>query len=163
MALVPLAEASEDAMENKHFKKLLRKLGIRPPDNEQVCVDSFFYFFLVTFHSSLVHWFCFSNDNQERFWRISEMISPSELRSTAAALGPRDEEAVVGEEEDGPRDPTELQEDGEDVSGEQRAQALRALLLARKRRHHTNQDDGMCRLCHVQTMWVHFLSQCCSF
>lgn len=35
--LVPLSEADEDAMENKSFRKLLRKLGIRPPANEQVC------------------------------------------------------------------------------------------------------------------------------
>lgn len=35
--LVPLTEENEEAMENKSFKKLLRKLGIRPPANEQVC------------------------------------------------------------------------------------------------------------------------------
>lgn len=34
--LVPLTEANEEAMENKSFRKLLRKLGIRPPANEQV-------------------------------------------------------------------------------------------------------------------------------
>ncbi|MEQ2185428.1 hypothetical protein GOODEAATRI_018015, partial [Goodea atripinnis] len=36
--LVPFAEANEDAMDNKNFLKLLRKLGIRPPENEQVCL-----------------------------------------------------------------------------------------------------------------------------
>lgn len=36
--LVPLSEANEEAMENKNFRKLLRKLGIRSPANEQVCV-----------------------------------------------------------------------------------------------------------------------------
>lgn len=36
--LVPLTEANEDAMENKSFHRLLRKLGLRPPANEQVCV-----------------------------------------------------------------------------------------------------------------------------
>lgn len=35
--LVPLSEANEEAMENKDFRKLLRKLGIRAPANEQVC------------------------------------------------------------------------------------------------------------------------------
>lgn len=33
--LVPLSEANEEAMENKNFRKLLRKLGIRSPANEQ--------------------------------------------------------------------------------------------------------------------------------
>lgn len=36
--LVPLTEANEDAMENRSFHRLLRKLGLRPPANEQVCV-----------------------------------------------------------------------------------------------------------------------------
>ncbi|XP_029007427.1 protein timeless homolog [Betta splendens] len=112
VALVPFTEANEEAMDNKHFKKLLRKLGIRPPDYVQ-----------------------------ERFWRISEKISPSELRSAAAALAPKDEEPVGGEDQDGPTYRTEDQEEGEEVSGEQRAQALRALLLARERRHRTDQDD----------------------
>lgn len=35
--LVPLDEANEEAMENKSFRKLLRKLGLRAPANEQVC------------------------------------------------------------------------------------------------------------------------------
>lgn len=35
--LVPLTEANEDAMDNKSFRKLLRKLGMRAPANEQVC------------------------------------------------------------------------------------------------------------------------------
>lgn len=34
--LVPLAEANEDAMENRRFLKLLRKLGLRAPADEQV-------------------------------------------------------------------------------------------------------------------------------
>ena len=36
VALVPLTEANEDAMENKRFQKLLRKLGMRAPADEQV-------------------------------------------------------------------------------------------------------------------------------
>lgn len=36
--LVPLTEINEDAMDNKSFQRLLHKLGIRPPANEQVCL-----------------------------------------------------------------------------------------------------------------------------
>lgn len=36
--LVPLTEANEEAMDNKSFRKLLRKLGMRAPANEQVCL-----------------------------------------------------------------------------------------------------------------------------
>lgn len=36
--LFPLSEADEEAMENRNFLKLLRKIGIRAPANEQVCV-----------------------------------------------------------------------------------------------------------------------------
>lgn len=35
--LVPLTEANEEAMDNKSFRGLLRKLGMRAPANEQVC------------------------------------------------------------------------------------------------------------------------------
>uniref|UniRef100_A0A8C4EBT3 Timeless circadian clock n=1 Tax=Dicentrarchus labrax TaxID=13489 RepID=A0A8C4EBT3_DICLA len=86
--LVPLTEENEDAMDNKSFRKLLRKLGIRGPANEQ-----------------------------EIFWRIPANITPSQLHSAAAK---------------------------EVVSGEQRVQALRALLLSRKRKHHTSEHTGMC-------------------
>lgn len=34
--LVPLTEENEDAMENKSFQKLLRKIGLRAPADEQV-------------------------------------------------------------------------------------------------------------------------------
>ncbi|TKS71507.1 Protein timeless -like protein [Collichthys lucidus] len=37
--LVPLTEANEDAMDNKSFRKLLRKLGMRAPANEQLSVS----------------------------------------------------------------------------------------------------------------------------
>ncbi|XP_069007314.1 protein timeless homolog [Embiotoca jacksoni] len=116
--IVPLAEATEDAMDNKSFQKLLRKLGMRPPANEQ-----------------------------ESFWRIPAKITVSQLWSAAAALSPREDEPENGAEQDGPGSPTqepqeeeeEEKEEEEEVSGEQRAQALRALLLARKRKHqHTN-------------------------
>ncbi|XP_041837183.1 protein timeless homolog isoform X2 [Melanotaenia boesemani] len=115
--LVPLAEANEEAMENKSFLRLLRKLGIRPPANEQ-----------------------------EIFWRIPAKISPYQLQSAAAALTPNEKEPENSEESNGTRNPSEVQrqedeeeeeKDEEEVSGEQRAQTLRALLLARKKKHHT--------------------------
>lgn len=37
--LVPLTEENEDAMDNKKFQRLLRKVGIRAPADEQVKVD----------------------------------------------------------------------------------------------------------------------------
>uniref|UniRef100_A0A8D3DPA3 Timeless circadian clock n=1 Tax=Scophthalmus maximus TaxID=52904 RepID=A0A8D3DPA3_SCOMX len=118
--LVPLTETTEEAMDNRSFQRLLRKLGMRAPANEQ-----------------------------ESFWRIPAKISISQLRSSAAALSPREDEPRGGEEEeDGARSPTEKlqenEEEEEEVSGEQRAQALRALLLARKRKHHTTEKTGMC-------------------
>ncbi len=36
--IVPLTEANEEAMDNNSFRKLLRKLGLRPPANEQVYI-----------------------------------------------------------------------------------------------------------------------------
>lgn len=108
--LVPLAEANEEAMENKRFQRLLRKVGIRPPANEQ-----------------------------EIFWRIPAKISPSQLRSAAAALTPSEDEPERSEEPNGPRNPSEeeQQEEEEEDSGEQRAQ-----LLARKRKRHTAVDTA---------------------
>uniref|UniRef100_A0A3Q3FM10 Timeless circadian clock n=1 Tax=Labrus bergylta TaxID=56723 RepID=A0A3Q3FM10_9LABR len=123
VALVPLTEENEDAMDNKSFRKLLRKLGMRAPANEQ-----------------------------ESFWRIPETISESQLRSAAAALSPKEEEPRGDEEQNNSQTPTEetheegqgLDEDEDEVSGERRAQALRALLLTRKRKHHTSEQTGMC-------------------
>ncbi|XP_065810972.1 protein timeless homolog isoform X2 [Labrus bergylta] len=119
VALVPLTEENEDAMDNKSFRKLLRKLGMRAPANEQ-----------------------------ESFWRIPETISESQLRSAAAALSPKEEEPRGDEEQNNSQTPTEetheegqgLDEDEDEVSGERRAQALRALLLTRKRKHHTSEQ-----------------------
>ncbi|TMS19358.1 Protein timeless-like protein [Larimichthys crocea] len=115
--LVPLTEANEDAMDNKSFRKLLRKLGMRAPANEQ-----------------------------ESFWRIPAKLSVSQLRSAAAALSPSEEEPKGDQEENGSTSPTrepqekeEKEKEEEEVSGEQRAQALRALLLSRKKKHHTSE------------------------
>ncbi|XP_070758928.1 protein timeless homolog isoform X2 [Enoplosus armatus] len=112
--LVPLTEANEEAMDSKSFRKLLRKLGMRAPANEQ-----------------------------ETFWRIPAKISTSQLRSAAAALSPREEEPKGGEEQDCSRSPTResQEEEEEEVSSEQRAQALRALLLTRKRKHTSEHTD----------------------
>uniref|UniRef100_A0A3Q3VI65 Timeless circadian clock n=1 Tax=Mola mola TaxID=94237 RepID=A0A3Q3VI65_MOLML len=123
--LVPLTEANEEAMENNSFRKLLRKLGMRAPANEQ-----------------------------ETFWRIPAKLSASQLRSAAAALSRRDEEAKADEEHDGSRSPTgESQE--EEVSGEQRAQAPRALLLARKRKGPASEGTGMCGGLYLSVTEVH--------
>ncbi|XP_068171410.1 protein timeless homolog isoform X2 [Antennarius striatus] len=111
--LVPLTEVNEDAMENKSFRKLLRKLGIRAPANEQ-----------------------------ETFWRIPAKISSSQLRSAAAALSPREDEPKGGEEGDDWRNPAGKSKEEGEVSGEQRAQALRALLLTRQRKRHTSEHTA---------------------
>uniref|UniRef100_A0A3Q2P483 Timeless circadian clock n=1 Tax=Fundulus heteroclitus TaxID=8078 RepID=A0A3Q2P483_FUNHE len=122
--LVPLTEANEDAMENHNFQKLLCKLGMRPPENEQ-----------------------------ETFWRIPGNMSPSHLLSAAAALTSGQDGAENREEQQGSRDSTEEtptqaekkkeeeeEEEEEEGSTEQRAQSLRALLLARSRKSHPAVD-----------------------
>uniref|UniRef100_A0A3Q1CLM3 Timeless circadian clock n=1 Tax=Amphiprion ocellaris TaxID=80972 RepID=A0A3Q1CLM3_AMPOC len=128
--LFPVTEASEDAMENKSFLRLLRKLGMRAPADEQEC-----------------------------FWRIPAKISASQLRSTAAALSPREDEP--GEEQNGSMSPARepQQVEDEEDSTEQRAQALRALLLARTRKRHTSEDTGMCGKNHLSFSCIHFRSQ----
>nr|XP_061814353.1 protein timeless homolog [Nerophis lumbriciformis] len=112
--LVPLSEVCEDAMEDKSFHRLLHKLGLRAPANEQ-----------------------------ERFWRIPEKISPSQLRSAAASLSHNQEESsgksveipVIDSLSEG------LQEEKREASDSQRADALRALLLARKRKQYSSKDE----------------------
>uniref|UniRef100_A0A3Q4GX39 Timeless circadian clock n=1 Tax=Neolamprologus brichardi TaxID=32507 RepID=A0A3Q4GX39_NEOBR len=114
--LAPFTESNEEAMENKSFQRLLRKLGMRAPANEQ-----------------------------ESFWRIPAKISVSQLRSAAAALSPKEDKPKNDDEQDGTRSPAEEPrgEEEEDMSHEQRAQALRALLLARKRKRYTTEDAGI--------------------
>ncbi|KAM4740614.1 protein timeless homolog [Anableps anableps] len=115
--LVPFSEANEDAMDNKNFLKLLCKLGVRPPENEQ-----------------------------ETFWRIPEHISSSQLWSAAAALTPEEDKPEEQHgPRDSPEEPHEQAEEEEDeeVSSEQRAQALRALLLARNRKNCSAVDTGL--------------------
>uniref|UniRef100_I3KSS4 Timeless circadian clock n=1 Tax=Oreochromis niloticus TaxID=8128 RepID=I3KSS4_ORENI len=111
--LAPFTESNEEAMENKSFQRLLRKLGMRAPANEQ-----------------------------ESFWRIPAKISVSELRSAAAALSPKEDKPKNDDEQDGTRSPAEEPrgEEEDDATREQRAQALRALLLARKRKRFTDED-----------------------
>nr|XP_015815187.2 protein timeless homolog [Nothobranchius furzeri]XP_015815188.2 protein timeless homolog [Nothobranchius furzeri] len=105
--LVPFGEANEDAMDNKRFQKLLLKLGIRPPANEQ-----------------------------EIFWRIPAKLSPDQLWSAAAALAPGEGQAENCEKQEGPQE--------DEVSANQRSQALRALLLARGRKHQTEHAAPVC-------------------
>lgn len=50
--LFPVTEANEAAMEHKRFQKLLRKLGMRPPANEQVCACV--WYFNKSFHIILI-------------------------------------------------------------------------------------------------------------
>ncbi|XP_070815087.1 protein timeless homolog [Chaetodon trifascialis] len=107
--IVPLKEADEAAMDNRNFCKLLRKLGIRAPANEQ-----------------------------EIFWRIPAKFSASQLQSAAAALSPAEEEHKGDEEQNGSRSPT-AESQQEEVSGEQRAQAPRALLHTCKTKPHTSE------------------------
>ncbi|XP_077430507.1 protein timeless homolog isoform X2 [Vanacampus margaritifer] len=112
--LVPLTEACEDAMEDKTFHKLLRKLGMRTPANEQ-----------------------------ETFWRIPEKISPSQLRSAAASLSENQDESKSEEvlvEDSGPAE--EPREETTEVSNSQQADALKALLVARKRKKHSSKDEA---------------------
>ncbi|XP_028301834.1 protein timeless homolog isoform X2 [Gouania willdenowi] len=65
----PLTEENEDAMENKSFLRLIRKVGLRPPANEQ-----------------------------ESFWRIPAKLTVSQLRSAAASLSLR-EDGLENEEQ----------------------------------------------------------------
>lgn len=48
--LAPFTESNEEAMENKSFQRLLRKLGMRAPANEQVCACM-----RVIFHCQMSH------------------------------------------------------------------------------------------------------------
>ncbi|XP_069762514.1 protein timeless homolog [Narcine bancroftii] len=72
--LVPLSEENEDAMEHEVFQKLLKKVGIRPPADEQ-----------------------------ETFWRISANLSAVQLRKIASVITLQDDgyEGGVAEEGDG--------------------------------------------------------------
>ncbi|MGH0145122.1 UNVERIFIED_CONTAM: hypothetical protein FKN15_068014 [Acipenser sinensis] len=70
--LVPLTEDNEDAMENKHFQRLLKKLGIRAPATEQ-----------------------------ESFWRIPAKLTPAQLRGCASSLCVSEEAPPGGSEEEG--------------------------------------------------------------
>lgn len=48
VALVPLTEENEDAMENRTFQKLLRSVGIRAPTDGQVGLGFFVLIFSLT-------------------------------------------------------------------------------------------------------------------
>lgn len=67
--LVPLTEENEEAMENKQFQHLLRKLGIRAPCS-----------------------------GQETFWRIPAKLSSTQLRRVAASLSEQENKEEREEE-----------------------------------------------------------------
>lgn len=67
--LVPLTEENEEAMENKQFQHLLRKLGIQAPCS-----------------------------GQETFWRIPAKLSSTQLRRVAASLSERENKEEREEE-----------------------------------------------------------------
>ena len=76
--------------------------------------------------------------HQESFWRIPAKLSSPQLRRAAAALCLSSE---APEEASQPENPTEEHQEETD-SHEQRAQALRALLLARKRKPPSAEHTG---------------------
>ncbi|XP_073681631.1 protein timeless homolog [Garra rufa] len=104
VALVPLTEENEDAMENRTFQKLLRSVGIRAP-----------------------------TDGQESFWRISSSLSVYQLRTFAASLDLVEESAAKGDSEGNEQNSLSVEMEDDD-NQEMRAQALRALLLSRQRK-----------------------------
>uniref|UniRef100_A0A8C8RTP0 Timeless circadian regulator n=1 Tax=Pelusios castaneus TaxID=367368 RepID=A0A8C8RTP0_9SAUR len=67
LPLVPLSEENEDAMEDEGFQKLLRKVGIRAPANEQ-----------------------------ESFWRIPAKLSAGQLRCLAASIAREEPDGEEG-------------------------------------------------------------------
>uniref|UniRef100_A0A6I8NIU0 Timeless circadian regulator n=1 Tax=Ornithorhynchus anatinus TaxID=9258 RepID=A0A6I8NIU0_ORNAN len=104
--LVPLTEENEEAMEDRRFQRLLRRVGARPPASEQ-----------------------------ESFWRIPAKLSPRQLRRMAASLGQPREDGAPGPEPDGPgQGEAGGAPDGGPPHEEQPTQALQALLQTRKRR-----------------------------
>ncbi|XP_032068262.1 protein timeless homolog [Thamnophis elegans] len=68
--LVPLTEESEDAMEHKDFQKLLWKLGVRSPGNEQ-----------------------------ESFWRIPAKLNSEQLRHMAAFIASEEMEGETQDQQ----------------------------------------------------------------
>ncbi|KAI7789810.1 protein timeless-like protein, partial [Triplophysa rosa] len=106
LPLVPLTEENEDAMENRAFQKLLRKVGIRAPA-----------------------------DGQESFWRIPDSLSVYHLRSLAVSLDPFEETSADGHTDADSTNCLAAEIEDNMDNKELRAQALRALLLSRKRKN----------------------------
>ncbi|XP_044143469.1 protein timeless homolog isoform X1 [Bufo gargarizans] len=71
-------------------------------------------------------------NEQESFWRIPAKLSPELLRKLASSL-------VLSSEEEAIETPPEPDDQGQNL--EQRAEALRALLLARKKKAPTTESD----------------------
>ncbi|MGH0170432.1 UNVERIFIED_CONTAM: hypothetical protein FKN15_058818 [Acipenser sinensis] len=147
--LVPLTEDNEDAMENKHFQRLLKKLGIRAPATEQVGLD---WGSEPANEQVGLDWGSEPANEQwinpdlmpgfqESFCRIPAQLPPAQLRGCASSLCVSEEAPPGGSEEEGAppggseeEAPPRGSEEEEQGAEEQRAGALRALLLARKRK-----------------------------
>uniref|UniRef100_A0A8B9RXR0 Timeless circadian regulator n=1 Tax=Accipiter nisus TaxID=211598 RepID=A0A8B9RXR0_9AVES len=116
--LVPLSEENEDAMEDRRFRALLRRLGLRPPANEQ-----------------------------ESFWRIPAALTPQQLRRAAASIAhysPNPPESPKGllEPPRCPQDHTPEQPPaglGSDSESEDPVPSL--VQLGTKRRRELNSED----------------------
>lgn len=144
VALVPLTEENEDAMDNKTFQKLLRTVGIRAPADGQVELS------FRSFHigikgiiwrcSTLCYYLIQCVIHQESFWRISSSLSVNQLRSLAASLDLVEETAAEGDSEGNKESSltVEMEDDNQDM----RAQALRALLLSRQRKYASSNSKG---------------------
>ena len=74
--------------------------------------------------------------HQESFWRIPAKLSSPQLRRAALCLS-----REAPEEASQPENPIEEHQE-ETGSHEQKAQALRALLLARRRKHPSAEHTG---------------------
>lgn len=94
--------------------------------------------------------FFFSFDDQESFWRIPATLSIHQLRSIAASLDQKEESEVRVQEETeaGMIVNPELDQNNDERhdSQELRAQALRALLLARQRKCSSEGTKSKARL-----------------
>ncbi|KAL0151292.1 hypothetical protein M9458_053483, partial [Cirrhinus mrigala] len=118
VALVPLTEENEDAMENRTFQKLLRSVGIRAPTDGQVGLG--FFVLILSLTPNICH-------------KISSSLSVHQLRTLAASLDLVEESAAKGDSEENEENSLSVEREDDD-NQEMRAQALRALLLSRQRK-----------------------------
>ncbi|KAM9617077.1 protein timeless homolog isoform 5-T5 [Morphnus guianensis] len=119
--LVPLSEENEDAMEDRRFRALLRRLGLRPPANEQ-----------------------------ESFWRIPAALTPQQLRRAAASIAhyspdPPGSPKGLLEPPRCPQDPTPAEQPpaglGSDSESEEPVPVPSLVQPGTKRRRELNSED----------------------